>query len=76
VVLIPICKKSQFDNGRDEVRIDRFGAFFLRDKVGGGSGGDLQAEYIGVGVVVGSGEYDPDATPLPGPAISKPVLYR
>jgi len=76
VVLIPICKKSQFDNGRDEVRIDRFGAFFLRDKVQGGNGGDLQAEYIGVGVVVGNGEYDPDATPIPGPAITKPVLYR
>ena len=76
VVLIPICKTSEFDNGRDLVRIDRFGAFFLRDKVGAGSGGDLQAEYIGVGVVVGSGEYDPDATPIPGPAITKPVLYR
>jgi Flp pilus assembly protein TadG len=76
VVLIPICKKSQFDNGRDQVRIDRFGAFFLRDKIQGGNGGDLQAEYIGVGVVVGSGEYDPSATPSAGPPITKPVLYR
>ena len=76
VVIIPICKKSQFDNGRDEVRIDRFGAFFLRNKIQGGNGGDLQAEYIGVGVVVGSGTYDPSATPLPGPPITKPVLYR
>ena len=76
VVLIPICKESQFDNGRDEVRIDRFGAFFLRDKVQGGNGGDLQAEYIGVGVVVGNGEYDPSASPIPGPPITKPVLYR
>lgn len=76
VVIIPICKKSEFDNGRDEVRIDRFGAFFLRDKVQGGNGGDLQAEYIGVSIVVGSGVYDPGATPLPGPAITKPVLYR
>ena len=76
VVLIPICKKGQFDNGRDEVRIDRFGAFFLRDKIQGGNGGDLQAEYIGVGVVVGNGEYDPSATPSAGPPITKPVLYR
>jgi hypothetical protein len=76
VVIIPICKKSEFDNGRDEVRIDRFGAFFLRNKVSGGNGGDLQAEYIGTSVVVGSGFYDPSATPLPGPAITKPVLYR
>ncbi|MGI8735214.1 MAG: pilus assembly protein TadG-related protein [Pyrinomonadaceae bacterium] len=76
VVLIPICKESQFDNGRDEVRIDRFGAFFLRNKIGGGNGGDLQAEYIGIGVVVGSGEYDPFGTTNPGPPITKPVLYR
>ena len=76
VVLIPICRRGQFDNGRDEVRIDRFGAFFLRDKVQGGNGGDLQAEYIGIGVVVGSGEYDPTAPPIPGPSITKPVLYR
>ncbi len=42
----------------------------------GGNGGDIQAEYIGVGVVVGNGEYDPFAPPTPGPAITKPVLYR
>jgi hypothetical protein len=76
VVIIPICKESQFDNGRDEVRIDRFGAFFLRNKIQGGNGGDLQAEYIGVGVVVGNGFYDPSAPPNPGPPITKPVLYR
>lgn len=76
VVLIPIIKKSQFDGGRTRVQIDHFGAFFLRSKVQGGNGGDIQAEYIGVAVVVGSGEYDPDSTPAPGPAITKPVLYR
>jgi Flp pilus assembly protein TadG len=76
VVLIPIIKKSQFAGGRTNVQIDHFGAFFLRSKVQGGNGGDIQAEYIGVGVVVGSGEYDPDAPPTPGPAITKPVLYR
>lgn len=76
VVLIPICKKSQFNNGRDEVQIDRFGAFFLQNKAGGGNGGDLQAEYIGIGVVVGNGEYDPFGTSSPGPVITKPVLYR
>jgi len=76
VVLIPIIKKSQFDGGRTSVQIDHFGAFFLRSKVQGGNGGDIQAEYIGVGVVVGNGEYDPFAPPTPGPAITKPVLYR
>ena len=76
VVLIPIVKVSELDGGRTNVQIDRFGAFFLRSKVGGGSGQDIQAEYIGIGVVVGSGEYDPTATTNPGPPIRKPVLYR
>ena len=76
VVLIPITKVSQFDGGRTTVQIDHFGAFFLRSKVGGGNGGDLQAEYIGIGVVVGNGEYDPTDTTNPGPTVTKPVLYR
>lgn len=76
VVLIPIVKKSQFDGGRTTVQIDHFGAFFLRSKVQGGNGGDIQAEYIGIGVVVGNGEYDPTGAVNPGPVITKPVLYR
>lgn len=76
VVLIPIIKVSQFDGGRTNVQIDHFGAFFLRSKVDGGNGGAIQAEYIGIGVVVGNGEYDPTAIPNPGPPITKPVLYR
>jgi hypothetical protein len=76
IVLIPIVKKSEFDNGRTNVQIDHFGAFFLRSRVPGGNGGDIEAEYIGVGVVVGSGFYDPTGPPNPGPPITKPVLYR
>jgi Flp pilus assembly protein TadG len=76
VVLIPIIKKSEFDGGRTNVQIDHFGAFFLRTKVDGGSGGEIQAEYIGIGVVVGSGFYDPNATANGGPPITKPVLYQ
>lgn len=76
VVLIPIIKQSQFDGGRTTVQIDHFGAFFLRNKIPGGNGGDLQAEYIGIGVVVGNGEYDPTDTTNPGPMVTKPVLYR
>ncbi|CAN5711764.1 hypothetical protein BH18ACI4_BH18ACI4_11560 [soil metagenome] len=76
VVLIPIIKKEQFDGGRTSVQIDRFGAFFLRTKVEGGNGGNIEAEYIGVGVVVGNGGYDPNGTPNGGPPITKPVLYR
>jgi hypothetical protein len=76
VVLIPIVKLNQLEGGRTEVQIDRFGAFFLRSKVSGGNGGDLEAEYIGVGVVVGNGGYDPNGPTNPGPPITKPVLYK
>ena len=76
VVLIPIVKKQEFDNGRDEVVIDRFGAFFLRTKVQGGNGGDIVAEYIGEGVVVGDGGYNPTGPANAGPPITKPVLYK
>lgn len=76
IVLIPIVKINQLAGGRTEVQIDRFGAFFLRSKVQGGNGGDIEAEYIGEGVVVGSGIYDPNGTPNPGPPITKPVLYK
>lgn len=76
VVLIPIVKINQMEGGRTEVQIDRFGAFFLRSKVSGGNGGDLQAEYIGAGVVVGNGSYDPNGPANPGPPITKPVLYK
>ena len=76
VVLIPLVEEDEFSGGRTNVQIHHFGAFFLRSKVGGGNGGDLEAEYIGVGVVVGNGEYDPDGATNPGPPITKPVLYR
>jgi Flp pilus assembly protein TadG len=76
VVLIPIVKISQFDGGRTNVQIDHFGAFFLQSEVPGGNGGDVQAEYIGTGVVVGNGNYDPTGVPNGGPPITKPVLYR
>jgi Flp pilus assembly protein TadG len=76
VVLLPIMKISELDGGRTTVQIDHFGAFFLRSKVGNGSGLDIQAEYIGTSVVVGNGVYDPFAPPNPGPSIVKPVLYR
>jgi Flp pilus assembly protein TadG len=76
VVLLPIMKISEVDSGRTTVQIDHFGAFFLRSKVSGGNGGDIQAEYIGTSVVVGNGVYDPFAPPNPGPSIVKPVLYR
>ena len=38
VVLIPLIKLSEFDNGRDTVSFYKFAAFFLQKKVDGGSG--------------------------------------
>lgn len=73
VVLIPIVKETEFDGGRTNVQIDRFGAFFLRTKAGSGN---IEAEYIGIGVLVGSGGYDPTAPANGGPPITKPVLYQ
>lgn len=75
VVLIPIIRESEFDNGRDDVRIDRFAAFFLQTSVGNGNGGDIQAEYIGIRVVVGRGGYDPSGGAT-SPELTIPVLYR
>ena len=76
VVLIPLINATEFNGGRTNVQIDHFGAFFLRSKVTGGNGGPVDVEYIGTGVVVGSGYYDPNATANPGPPIVKPVIYR
>ena len=75
VVIIPIVKLAQYNQGRNEVTFDRFGQFFLQTRVGSGSGGDVVAEYINDIVVDGSGGYDPNG----GPANSLqaiPVLYK
>jgi Flp pilus assembly protein TadG len=75
VVLIPIIRQSEFNNGRDQVRIDRFAAFFMQTSVAGGNGGDIQAEYIGIRVVTGRGGYDPNGG-NPSPELTIPVIYR
>ena len=73
VVYIPIVKQSEFDPGRNVVRFNRIGQFFLQTKVGSGSGGDLTAEYIddpvvGIGTVgTGGGG---------SPLLVTPVLYK
>jgi hypothetical protein len=46
IVIIPIVNADEYDNGRDTVRINKFGAFFLQQSVPNGNGGDLQAEFI------------------------------
>jgi len=75
VVLIPIVKLSEYDQGRDTVRFNRFGAFFLRTKVGSGNGGDMQAEYIDDRVVFGKGGFNPNGA-AGDPLLAVPVLYK
>ena len=75
VVFIPIIKEEEYDNGRDEVCIDRFGVFFLQNKVPGGNGGDIRAEYIGETLMVGSVGFDPAGGPGQ-PMVAIPVLYK
>jgi hypothetical protein len=75
VVLIPLIKISEFDNGRDTVRFYKFAAFFLQTRVDGGSGGDIQAEYIGERLIFGKGAYKPGGGPVV-PELAQPVLYQ
>lgn len=75
VVLIPLVKVSEYDQGRDTVRFFRFGAFFLKTKAVNGNGGDIQAEYISDRLAVGEGGFDPTG-PAGDPLLAAPVLYR
>ena len=75
IVLIPIIKKDEFDQGRNTVKFDRFGAFFLRTKPKNGNGGDIEAEYIGDRIVMGGAGYNP-AGGAGNPMLAVPVLYK
>jgi len=75
VVIIPIVKLAEYDQGRNVVKFNRFGQFFLQTKVGSGNGGDLQAEYISDIVVAGKGGYDPNGGPANN-LMATPVLYK
>jgi hypothetical protein len=75
VVLIPLVKVSEFDPGRCTVKFFRFGAFFLINKPAGGSGGEMQAEYIEDRLALGEGGYDPTIA-AGDPSLAAPVLYR
>jgi Flp pilus assembly protein TadG len=74
VVVIPIVKQDQYDQGRNTVKFDRFGTFFLQTKVGSGNGGDLLAEYID-DIVIGQGGFNPNGAPANG-LMAVPVLYK
>jgi hypothetical protein len=75
VILIPIINLSEYDQGRNEVRIFRIGAFFLKRSVDNGNGGDIVAEYIDERIVIGDGGHDPDGD-AGDPNLTVPVLYR
>lgn len=75
IVLIPIIKQNEYDQGRDLVRFNRFGVFFLRSMVGGGTGGELVAEYIQDRITVSQGDYDPNGG-TGNALIAVPVLYN
>ena len=75
VILIPIIKLEEFDQGRDRVKFDRFAAFFMQTKVQNGSGGDIRAEYIGERIMFGKGGYKPGGGPVT-PELTQPVLYK
>ena len=74
VVFIPIATEAP-GAGRDWVEISKFGVFFLQTSVGGGSGGELKAEYITTTQFAGNSYFAPGAGPgMDGLAV--PVLYK
>jgi Flp pilus assembly protein TadG len=75
IVIIPIVKIAEFDPGRNEVKFNRFGQFFLRTKVGSGNGGAIEAEYIDDIVIAGKGGYNPNGAPGNN-LMATPVLYK
>ncbi|MDQ3817034.1 MAG: Tad domain-containing protein [Acidobacteriota bacterium] len=75
LVIIPIVKISEYDQGNNTVRFNRFGVFFLQNKVGSGNGGDLVAEYVSDIIIQGKGGYDPNG-PAANNQLAVPVLYK
>lgn len=75
VVIIPIVKLAEYDPGRNTVKFDRFGQFFLQEKVRNGNGGEIIAEYIDDIVVTGKGGFNPNGGPS-NSLLAIPVLYK
>lgn len=75
LVIIPLVRQSEFDQGRNLVTFYRFGLFFLQTKVDGGNGGAFTAEFRKETIVMGGLGYDPDGG-MASPELATPVLYR
>jgi hypothetical protein len=74
IVFIPIAKEAP-GGGRDWIEVTKFGVFFLQNSVGGGSGGELKAEYITDTAFAGSSYYIPGGGPGMD-LLAVPVLYK
>ncbi len=75
MVIIPIVKISEFDQGRNQVKFFKFALFFLQSKVSNGSGGTFKAEFRQETTVMGGLGYDPEGG-LSSPELSAPVLFK
>jgi hypothetical protein len=75
IAFIPIATAPP-GGGRNTIIVDRFGVFFLQTSVGGGNGGELQAEYITDTAFAGNSYYDPGAGGATNSNLAVPVLYR
>jgi hypothetical protein len=74
VVFIPIATEVPGE-GRDTIRVARFGVFFLQSSVGGGNGGELKAEYITDTAFAANSSFDPGAGAT-NDNLAVPVLYK
>ncbi|CAN5613003.1 hypothetical protein BH20ACI3_BH20ACI3_34380 [soil metagenome] len=73
VLIIPTVPITEFQNGRDDVKIGGLGGFFMKSQVGNGNNGDIKVEYIGDDIVDVIG-FDPNNTNITN--IVPIVLYR
>lgn len=75
VLIVPIIPMTEFTDGTgtQSVRIGSLAGFFMRAQISGGTGGDIQVEYIGdeITSVIG---FDPNDDNITN--IVTPVLYR
>jgi Flp pilus assembly protein TadG len=74
IMIIPIARKSDFNETTRKVKIHKYGVFFLTKKAD--SKGTLEVEFIQDSVVVGDGSFNPTLSCDGSTQITVPVLYR